>query len=83
MYLLVVVPPIQMENTMSKNHSNTIRNIGAFLKSYTTSESFKRSLTRQPSFDEHKIRDRKGEFTYRDNFKFNQIAVALDAALNK
>lgn len=58
-----------------------IRNLTAFLKSYVTSESFKRAVSRQASYDEHTIRDKKGEYTYRDNFKGNQIALALQAAI--
>lgn len=64
----------------SKNNSNVIRNLGAFLKSYVQSDSFKRSLNRPASYDEHTIRDKKGEYTYRDNFKGNQLAIALDDA---
>lgn len=64
-------------------HQNVIRNLGAFLKSYVASDSFKRSLTRNPSYDEHTIRDRKGEYTYRDNFKGNQIAIALNNAVTQ
>jgi len=65
----------------NQQHSNVIRNLGAFLKSYVSSESFKRSLTRQASYDEHTIRDKKGEYTYRDNFKGNQLAIALNDAI--
>lgn len=62
---------------------NTIRNLGAFLKSYVTSDSFKRSLTRPASYSEYTIRDRKGEYTYRDNFKGNQIAIALNNSVTQ
>ena len=68
---------------MSKNHSNVIRNLPAFIKSYIASDSFKRSLNRQPSYTEHTVRDKKGEYTYRDNFKGNQLAVALANATFK
>ena len=64
------------------NHKHEpIRNLVAFMKSYVTSGSFKRSLTRQASYDEHTIRDKKGEYTYRDNFKGNQLAIALNNAV--
>lgn len=70
-----------MSNKHNQHNSNVIRNLPAFLKSYVNSDSFKRSLNRQPSYDEHTIRDKKGEYTYRDNFKGNQIAHALAKAV--
>lgn len=70
-----------MQNKSKQNHSNVIRNLGAFLKSYAASDSFKRSLTRPASYTEHTIRDKRGEYTYRDNFKGNQLAIALNDAI--
>lgn len=67
----------------NQQHSNVIRNLGAFLKSYVSSDSFKRSLTRPASYSEHTVTDRKGEYTYRDNFKGNQLAIALNNAVTK
>ena len=70
-------------NNQSRHNANVIRNLGAFLKSYVASDSFKRSLTRPASHTEHTIRDKKGEYTYRDNFKGNQLAIALNNAVTQ
>lgn len=67
--------------TSQSHHHNVIRNLGAFLKSYVQSDSFKRSLARPASYTEHTVRDKKGEYTYRDNFKGNQLAIALHNAV--
>lgn len=72
-----------MPKPQQSHKHEPIRNLKAFGKAYITSESHKRALTRNASYDEHKIRDKKGEYTYRDNFKGNQIALALQTAFTQ
>lgn len=62
-------------------HREKIRNVPAFLRSFMKSSSGQRALNRNPSFTEHTITDKKGTYTYRDNYKYNTIAHALAKAV--